>query len=167
MRKRSMAIKEAIQSTSAQHLTTLQAESAARRQADVDKRWKEREQEQRESGGAATEVSLRLCERVPLPPLPLPPLSLPPLLPSLLPPTLTHLLAPFALRLSLLFLHPSPLFLHSASPTLAQDAAERERREQLEVAEALRRIEEKQTQQGTNSQKYPLYYIYTVNVLGH
>jgi len=138
-----MAIKEAIQSTSAQHLTTLQAETAARRQADVDKRWKEREQEQRESGGAATEVSPASRASACLS------------------------LAPAHARASPLPPIPLSSSSHSASPTLAQDAAERERREQLEVAEAMRRIEEKQTQQGTNSQKYPVYYIYIVNVLGH
>jgi len=76
------AIKSALQSTSAQHATTLQAETAARRQADIDRKWKERADEEREIG------------------------------------------------------------------VVEEDAAERQRREELEVAEALRRIEEKNSQQG-------------------
>jgi hypothetical protein len=69
------------------------------------------------------------------------------------PPSLaTPSLAPFHAHASPLPLIPLSSSSHSASPTRAQDAAERERREQLEVAEALRRIEEKQTQQGNNSQ---------------
>ena len=142
----SAAIKNVIQSTSAQHLTTLQAETAARRQADVDKRWKQREQEQRESGGAATEVYAYVCvyadacgfvggggwgqSRVVVSFADIQPCTL-----------LRHTHCDRKWRLR-------PHF-------ITQDAAERERREEQEVAEALRRIEEKRSLQGAEEEEVP------------
>jgi hypothetical protein len=78
----SAAIKSVLQSASTQHANTLQAETAARRQADIDRKWKERAEEEREIGA------------------------------------------------------------------VQEDEAERQRREESEVAEALRRIEEKDAMQG-------------------
>lgn len=78
----SAAIKSVLQSASTQHANTLQAETAARRQADIDRKWKERAEEEREIGA------------------------------------------------------------------VQEDEAERQRREESEVAEALRRIEEKDALQG-------------------
>lgn len=55
----SAAIKNVLESASAQHASTLQAETAARRQADIDRKWKERAEEEREVGAVQEEDEQR------------------------------------------------------------------------------------------------------------
>ena len=55
----SAAIKNVLESASAQHASTLQAETAARRQADIDRKWKERAEEEREVGTVQEEDGQR------------------------------------------------------------------------------------------------------------